>query len=46
MNEVETMHYVASSPKDAIKQWFNAGGMVQYYDYPLDVFLNVSHVTP
>ncbi|EON97153.1 putative glycoside hydrolase family 3 protein [Phaeoacremonium minimum UCRPA7] len=30
----------ADSPADAIKQWFNAGGMLQFYDYPLEVFLN------
>ncbi|CAK7212346.1 hypothetical protein SCUCBS95973_001432 [Sporothrix curviconia] len=40
VRELETVHRVARSPADAIGQWFNAGGMVQFYDYPLDVFLN------
>ena len=37
---------VAANPADAIGQWHNAGGMVQYYDYPLEVLLNVriSHI--
>ena len=42
VSELEGSHMVASSPADAIGQWHNAGGMVQYYDYPLDVYLNVS----
>ena len=33
-------HQVAESPADAIAQWSNAGGMIQYYDFPLEVFLN------
>ena len=41
MLELQTIHRVADSPADAIKQWFNAGGMLQFYDYPLEVFLNV-----
>jgi hypothetical protein len=32
---------VSDSPADTIAQWFNAGGMIDYYDYPLDVYLNV-----
>ncbi|CAK7234751.1 hypothetical protein SBRCBS47491_009055 [Sporothrix bragantina] len=40
IRELQTVHRVAASPADAIGQWFNAGGMVQFYDYPLDVFLN------
>ncbi|ORY71448.1 glycoside hydrolase family 3 protein [Pseudomassariella vexata] len=40
MEELQTWHKVAETPKDAIKQWFNAGGMIQYYDYPLETFLN------
>ncbi len=33
---------MANSAADAIGQWFNAGGMIQFYDFPLEVFLNVS----
>ncbi|KAF7317554.1 Glycoside hydrolase family 3 protein [Mycena kentingensis (nom. inval.)] len=33
-------HGVASSPADAIAQWFNAGGMVNFYDVPIDVWVN------
>lgn len=35
------MHRIADSPADAIRQWFNAGGMLQFYDYPLETYLNV-----
>lgn len=35
-------HKVASSTADAIQQWFNAGGMIQFYDYSLETYLNVS----
>lgn len=41
MSELESVHKVAGSPADAIQQWFNAGGMIQFYDYPLEVYLNV-----
>ena len=41
MSELEEVHMVANSPADAIQQWFNAGGQISYYDYPLEVFLNV-----
>jgi hypothetical protein len=41
MSELFSVHRVADSPADAIKQWFNAGGMVQFYDYPLETYLNV-----
>ncbi|KAF2170658.1 glycoside hydrolase family 3 protein [Zasmidium cellare ATCC 36951] len=40
MSELEEVHRVASSPADAIGQWYNAGGMISYYDYPLETFLN------
>ncbi|CAK7205217.1 hypothetical protein SEUCBS139899_007984 [Sporothrix eucalyptigena] len=40
VRELETVHRVAASPADAIGQWFNSGGMIQFYDYPLDVFMN------
>lgn len=42
MIELETMHKVAASPADAMAQWFNAGGMLQFYDYSLETYLNVS----
>ena len=41
MVELETLHRVAGSPADAISQWFNAGGMLQFYDYELEIYLNV-----
>ncbi|KAF7520546.1 hypothetical protein G7054_g12720 [Neopestalotiopsis clavispora] len=40
MMQLETVHQVAESPLDAMKQWFNAGGMLQFYDYPLDIYIN------
>ncbi|KAI0125821.1 glycoside hydrolase family 3 protein [Xylariales sp. AK1849] len=40
--QLETVHRVADSPADAIKQWFNAGGMLQFYDYPLETYLEVT----
>ncbi|KAI1388646.1 glycoside hydrolase family 3 protein [Hypoxylon trugodes] len=42
MVELQSVHRVASSPADAIRQWFNAGGMIQFYDYPLEVYLNAT----
>ncbi|KAJ6603052.1 glycoside hydrolase family 3 protein [Mycena sp. CBHHK59/15] len=36
------IHTVADSAADTIQQWFNAGGGVQYYDFPLDIFLNTT----
>ena len=44
MSELQYVHEVAASPADAIGQWFNAGGMIQYYDYSLGIFLNVGHL--
>lgn len=35
MKQLQTGHKVADSPADAIAQYYNAGGMVQFYDYPL-----------
>ena len=46
VRELQTVHRVAASPADAIGQWFNAGGMIQFYDYPLEVFLNVTSSLP
>lgn len=42
MKQLQVGHQVASSPADAIGQWYNAGGMVQYYDYPLYTVLNAT----
>jgi len=46
MSELFSVHRVAESPADAIRQWFDAGGMIQFYDYPLEIYLNVRHPTP
>ncbi|KAJ7206846.1 glycoside hydrolase family 3 protein [Mycena pura] len=40
MAQLFTIHGVASSPADAIAQWFNAGGMINFYDFPIDLFVN------
>ncbi|KAI1767029.1 glycoside hydrolase family 3 protein [Hypoxylon sp. FL1150] len=42
MSELQSIHRVAASPADAIQQWFSAGGMIQFYDYPLEVYLNAT----
>ncbi|KAI0904662.1 glycoside hydrolase family 3 protein [Ustulina deusta] len=42
MSELFSVHRVADSPADAIRQWFDAGGMVQFYDYPLETYLNAT----
>lgn len=42
INELYSVHQVADSPADAIKQWYNAGGMVQFYDWPLELLLNAT----
>ncbi|KAI1370340.1 glycoside hydrolase family 3 protein [Hypoxylon crocopeplum] len=42
MSELRSVHRVADSVADAIGQWFNAGGMIQFYDYPLEVYLNTT----
>jgi hypothetical protein len=44
MAQLFTTHHVASSPADAIAQWFNAGGMIDFYDFPIDVLVNVSSI--
>ena len=33
---------ISDSSADTIMQWFNAGGMISFYDFPFDVYLNVS----
>jgi hypothetical protein len=42
MRQLQVGHQVAESPADAIGQYYNAGGMVQYYDYPLYELLNAT----
>ncbi|KAI1091477.1 glycoside hydrolase family 3 protein [Rostrohypoxylon terebratum] len=42
MAELQAVHKVADSPGSAIGQWFNAGGMIQFYDYPLATYLNTT----
>ncbi|KAF3766486.1 family 3 glycoside hydrolase [Cryphonectria parasitica EP155] len=42
MNELYSVHQVASSPADAILQWYEAGGMIQFYDWPLELLLNTT----
>ncbi|KAI1179979.1 glycoside hydrolase family 3 protein [Nemania sp. FL0916] len=42
MSQLFAVHHVANSPADGIRQWWNAGGMVQFYDYPLDLYLNAT----
>ncbi|UKZ67853.1 uncharacterized protein TrAtP1_009011 [Trichoderma atroviride] len=37
-----TEHKVASSQADAMQQWFNAGGMIDYYDWDLDSYINTT----
>jgi hypothetical protein len=46
MKQLQNGHQVAKDPADAIGQWFTAGGMVQYYDYPLKTLLNVRSLLP
>ncbi|KAJ7773875.1 glycoside hydrolase family 3 protein [Mycena metata] len=40
MAQLFSIHAVASSPADAIAQWFNAGGMIDFYDFPIDLYVN------
>ena len=42
---MQTGHKISSSVADNIQQWFNAGGMIQFYDYPLQSYLNVGLLT-
>ncbi|KAK3677369.1 hypothetical protein LTR78_002907 [Recurvomyces mirabilis] len=39
MKQLQTLDMVTSGPADTIAQWLNAGGMIDYYDYPLDTYL-------
>ncbi|KAA1475400.1 glycoside hydrolase family 3 protein [Dentipellis sp. KUC8613] len=38
VKNLQSTHAVADSPASAISQWLNAGGSVQYYDYPLPTY--------
>ncbi|KAF2209109.1 glycoside hydrolase family 3 protein [Cercospora zeae-maydis SCOH1-5] len=42
MSELQYVHEVSASQNDTIGQWFNAGGMVSFYDYHLDVYMNAT----
>ncbi|KAK8059093.1 glycoside hydrolase family 3 protein [Apiospora saccharicola] len=42
MIELDTMHKVADGPADTIAQWFNTGGMLQFYDYSLETYLSTT----
>ncbi|KIK63662.1 glycoside hydrolase family 3 protein [Collybiopsis luxurians FD-317 M1] len=42
LDELQFGHMVSSSPADTLTQWFNAGGMIQYYDFDIGTFLNVT----
>lgn len=44
IRNIETEHKVASSQADAMQQWFNAGGMIDYYDWDLDSYITVSRL--
>ncbi|KAF7331409.1 Glycoside hydrolase family 3 protein [Mycena kentingensis (nom. inval.)] len=37
-----TRHTVASSPADAIQQFYNVGGTLQFYDFRYDIFFNAT----
>lgn len=41
MKNLITQHQVASCQADAMVQWFNAGGMIDLYDWDLDSYINV-----
>ncbi|KAM0254386.1 hypothetical protein ACHAQJ_006855 [Trichoderma viride] len=42
MRNLLTEHRVASSQADAMQQWFNAGGMIDYYDWDLDSYITTT----
>ncbi|KAI0096245.1 glycoside hydrolase family 3 protein [Nemania sp. FL0031] len=42
MSELFSVHRVADSPAEGIRQWWDAGGMIQFYDYPLETYLNAA----
>ncbi|OAA82592.1 glycoside hydrolase family 3 protein [Akanthomyces lecanii RCEF 1005] len=42
MKNLITQHQVASCQADAMAQWFNAGGMIDFYDWGLDSYINTT----
>lgn len=42
MSELEAFHDVSDGPADTIAQWFNAGGQISFYDYPLETYMNAT----
>ncbi|KAJ5621133.1 beta-glucosidase [Penicillium lagena] len=42
LSELLYTHQVTSSVADTIAQWHNAGGMVQYYDFPLQEYVDAT----
>ncbi|KAK7045831.1 hypothetical protein VNI00_007242 [Paramarasmius palmivorus] len=42
MRMLYVRHRVSNSAADTISQWFNAGGMLQFYDYSYEIYLNVT----
>ncbi|ESK88175.1 glycoside hydrolase family 3 domain protein [Moniliophthora roreri MCA 2997] len=42
MRMLHVGHKVSNSDADTIAQWFNAGGMLQFYDYSYETYLNVT----
>lgn len=41
ISELLYTHLVTSSVADTIAQWHNAGGIIQYYDFPLSEYVDV-----
>ncbi|CAI7595353.1 unnamed protein product [Penicillium manginii] len=42
LSELLNTHLVTSSVADTIAQWHNAGGMVQFYDFSLEEYINAT----
>ncbi|KAJ5919505.1 beta-glucosidase [Penicillium verhagenii] len=42
LSELLYTHLVTSSVADTIAQWHNAGGMIQYYDFPLSEYVEAT----
>lgn len=45
MRRVLTTHFAASNASDNIQQWFNSGGQLQFYDYPLSQYRSVRGIS-
>jgi beta-glucosidase-like glycosyl hydrolase len=39
---LQERHRTSASAADTIAQWFNSGGQISYYDYPLETFMNAT----